>query len=202
MIFHAYIIACITTGKEYVGITGNTKRRWSAHRCEAARNKRRVPLHAAIRKYGPDKFTFATIAEFSTWKEACDFEIREIASRGTVYPKGYNYTLGGEGAGGMLPETRKRITLANIGRKHTPESKALISAASRNRVVSEHTKILLSLAHKGKSLSIKHRQNLSAAKIGRAMPTRSSEHKARISLGLKAAWEKRKSNGLLQRKLQ
>lgn len=61
------------------------------------------------------------------------------------------------------------------------------------RVVSPETRAKISAARKGKPLSDEHRAKLSAAKTGKKMPPRTAEHCAKISDGLKRAWQRRRS---------
>jgi len=54
MIFHAYLITCVTTGKRYVGITSRSvERRWREHVHEAAREIPRMAIGRAIAEHAP-----------------------------------------------------------------------------------------------------------------------------------------------------
>lgn len=58
-----YLLKNVVNGKGYVGITTSTLRqRWSTHVSEARRRHKRMPLRAAIRKYGPEAWERMRIA--------------------------------------------------------------------------------------------------------------------------------------------
>jgi group I intron endonuclease len=93
-----YTITHKSSGKQYVGISSNLKRRWSDHKnsdglCPV--------LHAAIKKHGIDNFEFTHIANAFTWEGACAIERSLIIELGTKAPNGYNLTYGGDGTYGF-----------------------------------------------------------------------------------------------------
>lgn len=84
--------------------------------------------------------------------------------------------------------TRKKISIANKGRKHSLEARRKMSEASKERVVSLETRRKMSAAKKGKApnnkgIPMKEMQKvkLSLLHSGKIL---SQEHKRRISLGL------------------
>jgi hypothetical protein len=90
----------------------------------------------------------------------------------------YNRTDGGDGPSGhVLSKAHKqRLKEAMTGRVMTTEHKARIGAAHKGRAKSEVTK-----------------QRISTAALKRDYQPLSEEHKARIALAQKAAWQKRKA---------
>lgn len=68
---------------------------------------------------------------------------------------------------GLSEETKKRISVAGTGRKHTPEAIEKIRAASKNRKQSEETKQKLSALRKGKKLSEETIKKMSQSLKGR-----------------------------------
>lgn len=75
-------------------------------------------------------------------------------------------------------ETRKNMSEAHIGHKHTDESKKKIGEASKKRIVSEETKIKMSNSMKGKKCSDEARKNMSLGSLGKVL---TEEHKRNIS---------------------
>jgi len=84
-----YIITNKVNAKQYVGITKNTKRRWSQH---LRTNGSAPALHAAIKKYGADQFVFSHICDAFDFDAACDIETLLIKQHNTKAPFGYNIT--------------------------------------------------------------------------------------------------------------
>ena len=113
----------------YVGVTSRSLEARRRGHIADAKSKRpgcRV-LNAAIRKYGEDAFTWEVLKSFGTFAEALAGEIRFIEQ----LKPAYNITGGGEGFRGMArtPEWRRKISLANKGRKASPETIANMRAA-------------------------------------------------------------------------
>lgn len=80
------------SGKSYVGYTSQSvQRRWGQH-VTRSKTKARHPFYAAIRKYGPDKFTVQTIYTAVNRVDALAEEVRVIAQTEPTY----NVSLGGE----------------------------------------------------------------------------------------------------------
>jgi hypothetical protein len=58
-----YLITNKVNGKKYIGQTVHSaSRRWGGHKLSANKGSR-LPIHSAIRKYGPENFTVEVIAE-------------------------------------------------------------------------------------------------------------------------------------------
>jgi group I intron endonuclease len=102
-----YLITCIPTGRQYVGITCNSiEKRWKMHVWKAYSNEP-WKICRAIRKYGPKKFTIKQIDQADTYKALQKLETEHIKRLGT-FEHGYNCTLGGE-----------KIRSGSFGKKHT-----------------------------------------------------------------------------------
>ena len=90
---YVYKITNIINNKVYIGITHSIEKRKIQHfKC-----KKNHPLYNAIRKYGPDKFTFEVIDSSDDRNTLCELEkyyIRLYKSNDRKY--GYNITSGGE----------------------------------------------------------------------------------------------------------
>jgi group I intron endonuclease len=120
---YIYKITNLLNQKVYIGQTTKPKGRWSSHRSEAKKDKSKLPIHKAIRKYGTDNFLFELIASCQT-QENTDYSESQIIiqydSRNNE--KGYNLKPGGNVTTGWhhSPETKIKISLATTGpRPHT-----------------------------------------------------------------------------------
>lgn len=139
------------SGKSYIGITMNWKRRMKAH-VKMASTKNGYLIHNAIRKYGWDNFTKTILLDSDDFEVLKDAERTEIQSRQThCSQSGYNLTFGGDGVLGYKAstETRKKLRESHLGKTHSPESKERMSKA-----------------HKGHQNTPAHNQNISKAILG------------------------------------
>ena len=88
----------------YIGITTLTiRKRWNEHKCAANMGKT-TPLYRAMRKYGIDNFEIVEVYKGLTRQEIEQVEKDLIKEYGSYvrFGKGYNLTLGGEGAGKIV----------------------------------------------------------------------------------------------------
>jgi hypothetical protein len=108
----------------------------------------------------------------------------------------------GKHNGPFSPETRWALGAANRGRpawnkgKHlSDEHCAKISAIQTGRHLSPEWKMALSVALKGRVITPEWRANISAARTGKKMGPLSPEHRAAVSAGRKAYFQRiRESN--------
>lgn len=94
-----YKITNNVNGHGYIGITQCAlAKRWREHLC-AARTGSGKRLYRAMRKYGIDNFTIATLREATSFVELQRFECELIIEHNTHAKngQGYNLTAGGEG---------------------------------------------------------------------------------------------------------
>lgn len=123
MTWSVYRIENRLTGKTYIGITGQrVENRWKVHYSEAGLGTRMRCIHAAIRKYGLEHFTFEIIGRSPDAKTAKRMEKLAIRVHGSIAPGGYNLTAGGDGVLTPSAETRARMRAAQLGRKQAPET--------------------------------------------------------------------------------
>jgi group I intron endonuclease len=121
-----YVITNSVNGKQYVGLTNNLSKRWSAHR----KAEGRCPaLHSAFKKYGLDSFVFTHLMDVFNLEHAKEIERELIASKGTKVPNGYNISDGGESRQG-IPAWNKGLTggtwpPSRIGRESPLKGKKL-----------------------------------------------------------------------------
>jgi hypothetical protein len=106
--FYIYIVTCIPNGKKYVGVTSRTvARRWRLHTLLASEGSG-FYFHKAIRKYGVKHFRVRLLDTARTWAAACKMERDSIAKFKTFGADGYNLTLGGDGAFGLVKSVKSR----------------------------------------------------------------------------------------------
>lgn len=132
---------------KYIGITSKTlKQRVSDHYYEAFKRNSNYVFHKAIRKYGND-LIFEVIENVDSWEKAKELEIQYIAHFETHISKnGYNSTLGGDGAYGVVytAEQRAKNSLSKKGKyagnkhpmwgkKHTPETLKKMSESKKGK---------------------------------------------------------------------
>lgn len=170
-------------GKAYIGQTRNFENRFKGHKMKSKGG--RTILYAAWRKYGqPDCQILAILSDGDMNAE----EIKAIKIYNTMYPNGYNLTVGGETC------------------NHTDEVKAKISAAHKgvrkpslngnkhgvNQVVSHERRKAMSERMKGNKLgkdrviTDEYRMKFIGNKHAEGMTYKhSDEAKRRISLATK-----------------
>jgi len=92
----AFVVYCFgpcPDGKFYVGQTGSVQKRWSQHK---KANGSSPAFHAAINLFGFENIPFAIIAETDVAEEADRLECLYIVKQNSLFPHGYNLTLGGK----------------------------------------------------------------------------------------------------------
>lgn len=129
------------SGKSYIGISKDYRRRWAIHRYRANSNGQGA-LYTAIRKYKWESFS-SEVLVIGSFEYVKGMEIKAIKHFNTMYPNGYNLTRGGDGVVG----------------KHTPQSvRDRIAAGNRGKVMSAESRQKLSIARKG--IIITHEQRI------------------------------------------
>lgn len=119
-----YSIKCkLEPYKEYIGqtIQDDFQVRLNGHMSDV-NNGRKRHLHNAIRLHGWDQFTIQILHSFpkeGNWEERLDaLEIKEIAQRGTLAPKGYNNETGGNKNKELHEDTKALMSFVRSGEKH------------------------------------------------------------------------------------
>jgi group I intron endonuclease len=127
-----YLITNQVNGKRYVGQTARGRVfRWRQHVREANLNRERTPLHLAIRKYGPESFSLQWLKDCQTQAEVDAAEIATIALLGTLAPRGYNLTAGGQGDRAPGYKESEATRLAKARTWNTAEKRQQNSAAQK-----------------------------------------------------------------------
>ena len=98
---YIYVYTNKINGHQYVGQTNNLQKRYNGHKSDSQNpnsHSYNLPLHAAMRKYGIENFTFEVIEEVATEEEANQRERYWIEKKKThISEGGYNITFGGDG---------------------------------------------------------------------------------------------------------
>lgn len=114
-----YIITNLINGKQYIGkTTADPQSYWRWHKSNAQKGVNKVLYHA-MRKYGVEQFSFEIIEshERDSFQELNKIlNTQEIHYINTLdsYHKGYNITLGGDGACGVIRSREFRENLSRI----------------------------------------------------------------------------------------
>lgn len=143
-----YLITHRASGKRYVGQSVNIRGRWAEHRSSNGSK-----LAAALKKHGPDAFTFE-IVEPCPREELNDREAFYVWAFDCVSPKGYNLTTGGgqalkfsEEARAKLSQSLRNSEALKVGvrrREDDPEKQARRLAAVREAVAAPEVRARLS----------------------------------------------------------
>lgn len=132
---------------------------------------------SALRKYGFDAFEWTIIFDSVEEGDLNAFEIDAISVYRTLVPNGYNLKEGGAN-GSPSKITRKLLSEAGKGRKHTEESKEKMRQAAKNR--SPETRKKLSESTKGYVKSPEHREKIRQAALKRPYRCLTEEHKQKL----------------------
>lgn len=147
--YFIYMISNNINGKIYIGKTIDPDKRWRRHRNRAASNDKRYCyyIHRALNKYGWRNFTFEVIEQHQNKKDQNEAEKFWIAYYKFIGAQVYNLTNGGEGCDGRVvsEETRRKISIAHLGMKHSNETRKLISENGKRRFqdLDQYNKMLI-----------------------------------------------------------
>lgn len=160
-----YLIENSINNKLYVGQTIRPEKRLQEHI-----KWHRYALGEAIQKYGADKFELVVLEACSSLEETNAREKYWIEVLGTISPKGYNLSPGGDGAGYRPSEEAKRKrSTASLGEKNPfygkTHSKETIEKL-KNRYISPETRAKISQAKKGRKAPPELREKLSMLRRG------------------------------------
>lgn len=221
-----YLATNLVNGKKYVGQTANMTLRKRGHM------RGKSAIGRALRKYGAANFSWRVIDVALTRERLNLLECQYIVYYDCKAPGGYNLTDGGEGLTNPSEETRKKmrrkrseetksrmreiaknrppmsvetrakIGIAGLGRRHSletkekqrlwplgrprsEETKKKISLALIGRIIPSEIVARIRVANKGKIRSVEQRKRISEGqRTKRVYGALSGEHREKISLGL------------------
>lgn len=140
------------SGKVYIGFDSNWPSRKKAHKLGYKKSK--FKFHNAIKKYGWENFEWDIIYQSTDGNHCLNEMESHFINEYNSYKKGYNSTLGGEGALGLKrffsEETRKKMSDSHLGKTVNANTKNKISNTLKGRVLSSETKNKMSRWQKGK----------------------------------------------------
>lgn len=174
------------SGKSYIGITNNYKRRCQEHRLTI---NECVAFGRAIQKHGWDNFTHTIIASNISLEEANTLEQLLILEYNTLSPNGYNLTTGGKVC--LLSEETKAkmsVNTSSRGRPMPLEHKARLIEIAKTRTQSIEERMVRSLAQRGKKMSQESIDKRTASHKAKGR-TLTPEHKAKLAEGRRKARE-------------
>ena len=169
----------------YVGKTScSLKKRVSGHLSYASRSPSRTHLVSWLNSLTSEglepKASVVEVGDEGDWEEA---EKRWISH---YRIQGYNLcnsTDGGEGASPghvKSPETRRKLSIAQTGKKASPEARAKMSAARKGR---------------GPVLTPESYRKMALTKTGKRGPKQSPERVAQRTAKVKKTWERKLASG-------
>lgn len=175
-----------------MGYCGFTKFTLEIRKGQHLRSKKQDVFHCAIRQWGPESFSWKTLAVVENKLKEIN-ETNTIAAYKTLNPNGYNSTTGGEGGFERSEVTRKKLSKINKGRKHTKKARQNMSNAHIGKHPTEETLLKMSIAQTGRKQSKKSIEKTRKANLGRKA-TKEAKHNMSIShIGLQAG-EKHPAN--------
>lgn len=173
-----YAIYNLINDKIYVGQTTEiyTHKRWKKHIYSLRNGKHNNShLQSAWNKYGETNFKFIVLEECLELELDANEQIW-IDSLNSMSPWGYNMRAGGRN-GKHSDETRRKLSVANMGRHHSDETRKKMSIARSGekhpnfgKHPSSKTREKLSAAHMDKHPSNKTREKMSASTAGEKHP--------------------------------
>jgi group I intron endonuclease len=138
-------------GKVYIGQSKDLHRREGDYKRYSKKSCRQVKLLASIHKYGWDNHLFEIIEECS---------IETLSTRERFWQEYYNSVIDGLNCiltktdfkvASFGAESRKKMSDARKGKKHTENTKKKMSLIKQGKIFSDESKAKISKALKGKS---------------------------------------------------
>lgn len=196
-----YLITNNVNGKQYIGQTTRPiEERWKSHLFDANTHRPWL-ISKAIRKYGPDKFLIEPLAEVNTKTELDFCEVLFIQLMGTLAPRGYNVSHGGDGrAVCHSPETCKKISASKKGWNPSAETRHKMALAKIGKPAQWDNREQcrnLGLANRGRIRSAEWIKHQSEAHRGKSNGPLSPATRAKISAA-HIAYHQRKRQGIEQ----
>lgn len=145
-----YMIKNLVNNKVYIGQSINIKKRFREHKYNLKNNiHANHHLQNAWNKYGGENFEFIVL-EYCTENLINNKEEYYISVYKTIDSKyGYNKKEGGKN-GRLSEETKNKMSISQMGKKHSEETKLIIKEKNLGKKYSEETKNKMSESKIGK----------------------------------------------------
>jgi group I intron endonuclease len=163
------------TDRWYVGQAYDIRKRFKDHRAMAS-TKTRKHLYLSLKKYGHAAFALRILERC----EKTELNRREkfwIQKLNSVEPNGFNHTTGGDRSWEPSPSFRKKLSLANLGRRQSEET-------IRKRVEK----------NTGRKRTNATRRRMRKAQLGKTHSEAARRKMSRIQKKIQSTPEKRKQN--------
>ncbi len=200
-----YLFTNSINGKLYVGKTSQGfAERLKEHLYNAFQSRLNGHFYNALRKYGVEAFSHRILETCDTEAQLNLKEAFWILEFNAWLPQfGYNKTFGGDG-NSPTPETRRKLSVANTGRRQTLEDRQKKSKArlgiryseetllrmkeARNKrgPVSEETRLRMAESHTDPS--VETREKMRCARLGKKV---SEETRMKMAESAKLRWAKK-----------
>lgn len=136
--YYVYTITNNINNKIYVGKATNPQKRWKKHVWISQQNANEEPqfslVHAAIKKYGENNFTFKVVCDCQSEKHALEIE-KYFISELKITHQLYNLTDGGQGSSGFQHSDETKQKMSNM-RQGELSSRAKLSLNDVNNIKS------------------------------------------------------------------
>jgi group I intron endonuclease len=167
----------------YVGQAKNIKQRWKEHSVNLKYKKHpNTYLQNAWDSYGRELFEFVVLEQHD------EFDCEYITERERFWMNNFGYpnrskcfnVRDADLKSPISEETRKKLSLAQTGKKLSEETKRKMSVARTGKKSSDESRLRMSKAQKGRKVSDETRKKISLVGRGRIF---SEEARKNISLG-------------------
>ena len=128
-----YLITNNVNGKKYVGQSRNLIKRWNQHKTESRKDRPRLIVDKAIKKYGIDNFSFEILFECPL-DMLDDWETDMIRLYDSMRPRGYNCI---DKCRGVSEEAR--LKLSERMKEKNPMKNPDVADKVRNKLKGVHT---------------------------------------------------------------
>jgi hypothetical protein len=189
-----YKLTCINNGKIYIGKSVNLYYRLSCHKSCEKKSNGRYYFENAIIKHGWDSFNIEILEIIQDFNKLKDNDIlleKEkyyIELFDSTNPKnGYNICKSSNDRTGVKSseETKRNISLGQMGRKHSEETKEKIRQSK--------------LGKRGKPHTEEHKEKMRQLNLGKKMSIESKEKLRQIRLGSKHSEEAKAKMSMFRR---
>src|SRR5216684_3447498 len=193
-----YKITCTANKRIYIGSAVNLRERKRAH-FSALRHNRHGNQHLqrAWNKYGEQAFTFEVLEQvlpiaLTAREQYWLNKLKPFDRKGFNIAREAGSTLGVE----MSPETRAKISQANLGKKNTLEHNEKVRQANLGKKLSPEHRAKIGQAHLGSKRSLETRERIRQGNLNRSPEARAKaiEASRQANLGRKHTPEQIEKN--------